>query len=844
MKHWILNTVLIFITSSVLAQEKKWVIRENTPITFDEIVKKSNDHFASKSADIKDKKAQNEKDSEWKRYKRWEWFWSNRINENGFFPDPFQQNQTYKQLQNQGKLKNLEQTWTNINQTTADGGYNGMGRLTSVAFHPTDSNTFYVGAPIGGIWKTIDGGLSWIALGDSLPYVSVGNIVIHPQFPDSIYITIGDHQGWWNYGLGIFVSSDAGITWNPTSQTTNFSNQIAFLKLVIGSENPNTLWSAQSNGLFKSINGGNTWTLAHSGFHNDVDIDDNTDAIYTCRDDYWGSSEVFVSYDNGGTWEQITQFNEPYAENQIALSPLDTQMVAVMHSVNGEGHLLLAQDSLLTWQEVSIVPEDWVFQFSSQLEATLYCGGINVYQSTDLGVNWSQQSMWYDVPEYPTVHADQRFIQYHPITHEMFFCNDGGLYKFNENTETWTDLSNGLIITQFYRIAVSQNDETFMIGGTQDNGGRKRIGNLQWAATNGGDAMEVAIDNDNDQTLYTTYINGQLYRSNDQWNTDTYHEITPNESNGGGWVTPYVLDPYSPSTIVAGYEDVFLSHNKGNTWTKISNNLTGSVENKITCVAIAPSDPNVIYAAYKNKIYTTIDGGNTWATHNAYLQGPTSGNITSIVVHPENPMKLWVTLGGYQNGNKIRYSQNAGTSFSNFTYNLPNSPVNCSIIDWESELFDFYVGTDVGVFVYNDTLASWNYFGTGMPNSAITDLEIQYLTRKLRAGTFGRGVWETGLYSDVLIGMHNLDDAFPNWIEIQNTLAQDQLILNIHAGENQVVQLEIFDIHGRRVDSKKAGLHIGNYQYIQEIGALSQGEYILQVQGPHYSSKGMKFIVR
>jgi hypothetical protein len=114
----------------------------------------------------------------------------------------------------------------------------------------------------------------------------------------------------------------------------------------------------------------------------------------------------------------------------------------------------------------------------------------------------------------------------------------------------------------------------------------------------------------------------------------------------------------------------------------------------------------------------------------------------------------------------------------------------------------------------------------------------------LRAGTFGRGVWETGLYSDVLIGMHNLDDAFPNWIEIQNTLAQDQLILNIHAGENQVVQLEIFDIHGRRVDSKKAALHIGNYQYIQEIGALSQGEYILQVQGPHYSSKGMKFIVR
>ena len=835
-----LGFLFLIITFQIsMAQTKRWEIKEQQPLNFAQISSRAQQYFLEDWNEIDTSQL----DKEIKRFKRWEWYWKGRTLEDGYFPDLIEQNQQYRHLQHQARSKNLNQYWSNISQTTADGGYNGMGRLTSVAFHPTDVNTFYVGAPIGGIWKTDDGGNSWAALGDSLPYVSVGNIAINPNHPDSIFITIGDHQGWWNYGLGIYLSTDGGITWNPTAQSTNFTNQDAFLKLIIDPQNPRNLWSAQSNGLYKSTDGGDTWTLAHTGYHNDVVLKYNSNVIYTCKDDYWGSSEVFVSYNNGASWEQITDFNDPYASNILSVTPANPEQIALLHRVNGTGQFFISNDSLFNWQALSTVPEDWVLYCSPNDDQKIYCGGVNAYRSDNGGSDWNQQSMWYDVNEYPTVHADQRFITHHPITHEIFFCNDGGLYKYNENSDQWTDLSNGLIITQFYRIAVSQNDETFMIGGTQDNGGRKRISPNQWAATNGGDAMEVAIDPQNDQTIYTTYTYGTLYRSDDQWNNDTYQEITPNQTSGGAWVTPYVLDPFEPSTIVAGYEDVFISHNQGNSWTQISTNLTGAAENKLSAIAIAPSDPNIIYAAYKNKVYTTLDGGNTWESHNAYLQGPTSGNITSIVVHPDEPSKIWVTIDGYQSGNKIRFSSNFGSTFSNFTQNLPNTPANCAIIDEESELRDLYIGTDLGVFVYNDTLGNWNYFGSGIPNTAITDLAIQYEARKLRAGTFGRGIWETGLYSNTMVGIDNRLPNFSNWVEIAFNPVITEIALNVHAKSSENVIIRIYQNSGQQVDQKSLNWTMGNYQTSLDIAHLTPGQYIINVMGKGYSPKGMPFII-
>ena len=275
-------------------------------------------------------------DNEYIRFKRWEWYWRSRVNEDGSFPNLIEQNRVYQNLQYEANNRDVQSLWVNINQTYGDGGYNGMGRATSIAFHPTNPEIYYVGAPIGGIWKTTDGGLTYAALGDSLPYVSVGNICINPNNPDILYITVGDHNGWWNYGLGVYKSTDAGVTWQPTGNTSNFTNNAAYLRMVINPSNPEELFVAQTNGLYRTQDGGTTWDVVHSGSHIDVALKPGVDGeLYCATDDYWGSSEVYASWDHGDTWTQITDFNQTANYLQISASPGEQEYLGIKSSVNG-----------------------------------------------------------------------------------------------------------------------------------------------------------------------------------------------------------------------------------------------------------------------------------------------------------------------------------------------------------------------------------------------------------------------------------------------------------------------------------------------------------------------------
>jgi len=152
---------------------------ESGSSNFFDIVEEATEYFSNSGANAE----QLYTDNEYIRFKRWEWYWRSRVNEDGTFPDLIEQNRTYQNLQFVASQRDVSSPWVNINQTYGDGGYNGMGRATSIAFHPTNPEIYYVGAPIGGIWKTTDGGLTYAALGDSLPYVSVGYICINPKTP-------------------------------------------------------------------------------------------------------------------------------------------------------------------------------------------------------------------------------------------------------------------------------------------------------------------------------------------------------------------------------------------------------------------------------------------------------------------------------------------------------------------------------------------------------------------------------------------------------------------------------------------------------------------------------------
>ncbi|MBL0048714.1 MAG: T9SS type A sorting domain-containing protein [Bacteroidetes bacterium] len=839
----IVSILLLGIHQFCFAQINFGSYRYSGPLNF-ELIKESADSFfksdeAEKSAASKVEK----EDNDYLRYKRWEWYWKDRVNTDGSFPDLLSQAAVYNQLQGaaQARSASVNAPWVNISQTSTSGGYDGMGRLTSIAFHPTDPNIFWVGAPIGGIWKTLDGGATYSPLGDGLPYCSVGNILVDPSNPDIIYITLGDHGGWWNYGLGMYKSTDGGLNWAPTTLISNFSDGIAYYAMAMSPTNPNVILVAKSDGLFRTNNGGNSWTMVHSGGFKDVKFrpGDST-TVYAASDDYWGSSEVYKSTNGGINFTAASSFNAPYNRIKITVTAANPNIIGVMLSGNGTKNYYKSSNSGASFSYVSALQEDAII-FISPLDSNIvYSGYTKIFQSTNGGINWVQKTNWYNDGVHVEVHADEQFVAFNPLSDLIYFCNDGGLYNYDEVAGSWAELSNGLIITQFYSIAVAQSDPVFMIGGTQDNGGRKRTGLNSWASTNGGDAMETAIDQSNTQIIYTTYVDGQLYRSMDRWTNDTYHDITP-AGISGNWVTPYLLDPSNQSTIYAGYEDVYKSTDRGNTWNKISNNLTGSTSDKLDELEISTLNSNVIYAARENKIYTTTNGGVSWANHSLPFALNNFSGITSIAIDPVNPAILYATVGGYSVGVKVYKSVNSGNTWSNISSGLPNVPVSSSVFDESSPNHELYIGTDIGIFYRNDTSAAWTYYGSNLPNTSITDLKIQYATHKLRAATYGRGIWEADLLSIVTSNYQVAIVPSDNSFRLAFNPIGSLLQLNAFINSDVAGEIKIYDLSGNLVLTKMRNFPKGNYQLPFDISMLAEGMYMMNIETPK-GRTALKFI--
>lgn len=838
----VLSLLFIFTLLShvFFAQNLNSLLKDKKNLT--EISTIAEEYFKGKPSEISTGKFV---DNELIKFKRKQYYWQHRVNEDGTLPDMNARFEIYKSLQNQSLNKKTRSTaWRNISQTSSSGGYDGMGRLLSIAFHPTDTTIFYVGASIGGIWKTTTGGNSWTPLGDNLPYCSVGNIVVDFNNTSTLYVTVGQNQGWWEYGLGIYKSTNGGQTWSATTQVTNFTDAVVYYKLMMSPNNSTILYSAQSNGFWKSVDAGVTWSKMVNGSYIDFEFKpNNPNTIYLSKKET--GSEIFKSIDAGITWNPITSFGISNNTMEIAVTPLDSNYIGLGTDGAGVKSFYLSTDGGNNFVlKNNNIDDNAVVHFSNSNKNKVYCGYVSNYRSTNGGSTWAKFTNWYNDGVLPEVHADNQFALANPLLpNYIYYCNDGGLYRYNESTNTWKDLSNGLIITQFYKIANSQQDSVFMIGGTQDNGGRKRVSPSTWQSTNGGDGMEVAINSTNDLTIYTTYVNGQLYRSYDQWDNDTYYDITA-DPNGGSWVTPYLLDYNNQFRIVAGYKNVWLSNDEGDNWTQISNNITGNSTANLTVLDIARTNSNVIYAGRSNKIYYTNNLGTNWSTKTIPGNNNFFGEVSQVLVHPKNENTIYVTKSGYADKSKIYKSTNNGTNWTNIGYNIPNIPVNCITIDVETDSanVDMYVGTDVGVFYKKDLDTVWQYYGTGMPNTEVADLEIFYPTRKLRAGTHGRGIFEIDLNPIVIPANTNTLAVNQNEVSIVGNPVKYKLNLLTELKENQQLSFSIFDATGKTIKKETAQIFAGKNNFSLSLIEFANGVYFVEIRNSKNWSKTLKFV--
>ncbi|MCF8301961.1 MAG: choice-of-anchor J domain-containing protein [Bacteroidales bacterium] len=721
----------------------------------------------------------------WKQFKRWEWFWESRVNpETGEFPEKLRDEYfTEKQIKGGAGPKEGDDSWTSLGPSSTPGGYHGLGRLNCIAFREGDENTFYVGSPSGGLWKTTDGGSSWGPLTDDNPVLGVSDAVVIPgatPASDIVYIATGDRDVGFamqaigsgqvneNNSIGVMVSSDGGTTWESTGLSFDAADKTLTNRLLLDPNNNSILYAATSLGAYKTIDGGTTW--AQISEHEFIDMEfkpDNSSVIF-------GSTRVggkiYRTTDGGGSWtEQLDVFGGHRTE--LAVTPANPSRIyavvtdgysssvgleAVFRSDNmgdsftdiyehptigNTNHNLLQRDCNPNAQTGGQGHYDLAIAADPNDADIVYVGGINTWKSTDGGDSFAIVNHWSTTcgGTVETVHADKHALAFRGSTSILFECNDGGLYKTENGGTNWTHLGDGLVTSQIYRLGLSALSSNELISGLQDNGTKAMLSGT-WTDVLGGDGMECIIDFKNNNIQYGSLQNGKLYRSTDHWSNSTLIHLAE-----GAWVTPFIMDPVSSSTLYVGYNTVLKSGNQGSSWSVIGY-IDGS--NGIRSLTIAPSDPNYIYAAFLDVIYQTTTGGDSWTNITAGLPVATS-NITYITIDEDDPNTIWVSMGEY-NEHGVYQSTDGGSTWTNISTGLPEVPVMCVIQNMNNDAeTELYAATDIGVYQKVE-VGDWVDFSSGLPNVVVTELEIYYDNiepddSKLRAATYGRGLWESPL---------------------------------------------------------------------------------------------------
>jgi len=513
--------------------------------------------------------------------------------------------------------------------------------------------------------------------------------------------------------------------------------------------------------------------------------------MYACA-----GSKFYRSTNTGDTWTQITS-GVPTTAGRMAVgvSPNNSSNVYIFAGpsyTNGTFvGMYRSTDSGLNFGTQSTTPNilgyssvggddadqnsyDHCFAIARTTVSTMITGGINCWRSGNYGLtsSWALSSMWNNPPGADYTHADIHALEINPLNDFLYCGSDGGFFRSTDFGNNWTDLSDGLAITQNYRIAGVDANSSLLINGTQDNGSNKWTGGTTMLHVLGADGMDCMINYNDNNTLYNSTQFGDLEKSIN--GGASYSGIKPAGSTGT-WITPYVMDPSNPAIIYGGYDDIYKSTNGGANWTNQGYNGSGAM-------AIGTSFTGRIYASVinSNTIYRSDDAAVTFSLVTNNLP---AGSITFIAVNPLNSLDVFVTYGGYSAGNKVFQSTNGGASWTNISGSLPNIPINCIACanNGGTPGDAIYIGTDVGVYYRDNEIGNWVPFMNGLPATMVFDLEINETASVITAGTYGRGFWRSELYSDCPVWntLYQANDpSNPNYTGFQHYEASDSIWSN------------------------------------------------------------------
>lgn len=760
------------------ANSQNWVDKKNDPNeNFYTIQQEFENYWANKTY---------ERGKGYKAFKRWEWFSEPRVYPSGDmklaskskaieeFQNYLLQNPSFAQrVSAQAGTTSASGNWTPMGPFGSPVGGD-AGRLTFIRFVPGNANRIFIGTGAGGLWETNDGGATWTTNTNNLAVLGCSDLAIDPTNVNIMYLATGDIDAGDTYSTGILKSTDGGLTWNPTGLSWPVSNGRRIGRLLINPSNPNILLAATSMGIYRTTNAGATWSNVKSGTYKDIEFKagDLTNVFAV-------TGSTFVRSVDGGQTFTTTATGLPTSgitRMALSVTPADPNYVYILcgaSSDNGFYGLYRSTDGGANFYQMSSSPNifgwstdgsdsggqawyDIACGVSPTNKDEIICGGVNSWKSMDGGASWTINSHWYGGAGNPYVHADLHAVEYFDgVT--CYLGTDGGIARTTDGGNTWQTINGLMNIAQVTRIGNSSTTSNYVISGHQDNG-TNLLSSATWREVYGGDGSDCFVDWSSNNTLIASYVNGDFKKSTN--GGASFNDIQNGLTGTGAWIAPIIQSSIDANVFYCAYKQVYISTNKGGLWTQMGS-IPGS--SNILFLAAAPSNSNVLYAARSTAIYKTTDNGATWTTITSGLP-VSSAQITRVAVDNTDENNLFVTFSGYSSTNKVFTSSDGGATWSNISNGLPNIPVNC-ITYYNNSNDELYIGTDVGVYFKNASMNSWIPFMTGLPNVIVNDIDVFYPTKKIRCGTYGRGVWQSDKY------VPNLDIAMTNILDPTNTTA-------------------------------------------------------------------------
>lgn len=771
-KTLILLAMLIsFLGNSQFNSSAPWMSTSTTQnktreLTIQEISQSFENYWKDKDYTVKG--------SGYKPFKRWEYHWMNKTNEAGYLITP----QEIKDAFNQKHTASFNKTaaslpisnWvpigpinnSNTNSTRA------RGRVNIVHVDPSNPNTIYMGTPAGGIWKSTNSGSTWAPMSDNLPQIGVSGIAVDYSNPNTIYISTGDKDAADTYSIGVMKSIDGGTTWNTTGLTfTNTSSRAG--DILIHPTNNQILWCATSVGLQRSTDGGTSWTVVQTGNFAQGSIrlkPNDPTTVYAVS-----SNKFFKSTNTGLSFSTITT-GLPFSSGRMIMdvSPANADYIYILSasSSNALQGLYKSTNGGTNWSNISGTATnilentqswyDLALAVSSTNAEEVYTGCLNIWKSTNGGVSFNVINSWSSyTPSF--THADIHFLGF--FNNKLYCGSDGGNYVSDNGGTTFTEITGEAQIGQIYKISVSKQTASKISAGFQDNGGFAYNGGL-WRDYHGGDGMDTAISPLNNNIIYGFLYYGQsLFISNNSGNSTSSSVAKPTTEPDGNWVTPMIAN--NAGELFAGWTKLFRLN--GNAWVQQSTGNIGS--GNIELVVVDPSNDNNMYVTNGSGLYKSTDKGINFS-----LVYSASGTISAIDVHSTNSDIIYIVTSG-TSGQTLK-SINGGSSFTNFSTGLPNIGKNTIVHQGRNTNNPLYLGTSLGVYYRDDSMSQWEPFDINLPNTDVTDLEINLEDNLIVASTYGRGVWQ----SSIPVEIPNNDIKFVDVINPVNaTLACNGTIM-------------------------------------------------------------------